>query len=128
MGTLDGAERSAQESIPRHHDAIGTRVAMEDAAHHRQEARSSFATSPTRTGHDSEALDIPMGANDLSIASAAAPGSEKEFHPHFNTILINGVGGIRRLAVIASQIEIAPGEIQLGGIANGVAHANLGIA
>lgn len=61
-------------------------------------------------------------------ASAAASGSKEELHPNFNTILINGIGGIWRLAVIAGQIEIAPGEIQLGGIADGIAHANLGIA
>ena len=30
-------------------------------------------------------------------------GSKEELHPNFNTILINGVGGIRRLAVIAAR-------------------------
>ena len=60
--------------------------------------------------------------------TTVASGSKEELHPNLNTILINDVGGIRRLAIISGQIEIAPGEIQLGGIANGIAHANLGIA
>ncbi len=64
----------------------------------------------------------------MRIASTAASASKEELHPNFKTILINGVGSIGRLAVIAGQIEIAPGEIQLGGIADGIAHANLGIA
>ena len=88
------------------------------------------ATNPHAVLEPADATPVRQGpcARRWRNGSAAGPASKEELHPHFNTILINGVGGIWRLAVIAGQIEIAPGEIQLGGIADGVAHANLGIA
>lgn len=79
----------------------------------------ALAVALTRYGvlieRPSEALPDLNSIVTASGEMAFAPTlSKEELHPHFNTILINGVGGIRRLAVIAGQIEITPREIQLG--------------
>ena len=57
-----------------------------------------------------------------------APSSEEELHTQLNPILIDDVARWSRGTIIAGQIEVAPGEIELRGVADGVAHTHLGIA
>ena len=68
------------------------------------------------------------------IPAEAKPGdwrtpwrSEEELHIGFNPILINVVGIFGDLIIATSQVQIAPRKIELGGVADGIAEAGLGI-
>ena len=52
---------------------------------------------------------------------------EKELYSHLNAVFVNIKSALLEGTVTATQVEQAPGEIELGAVADGVAQSSLGI-